>query len=292
METMINKDRYIEGFTRWQEMLNYDSHSIKSYPVMIEKFFDYIQKQKVKSIEDITAQQVKNFFQQLSETTSKRTGEAYSLGTLRTYLTALKRFTKYIQQAEQINIDINIKYEGSDKKPIEILTNEDIKQLYEATEENLLGMRDRAMIAVYYGCGARRNEGLNIRINDILPDKNLLYIRKGKNYKERYIPMIGQVKKDMINYLTMARPMMMQKQIHNHFFVSLTGKALQSSSMLERLKTILRNTNITKKPGLHTLRHSIATHLHQGGMKLTEIAKFLGHSSLESTQIYTHLTND
>jgi integrase/recombinase XerD len=289
---MINKDRYIEGFTRWQEMLNYDSHSIKSYPVMIEKFFDYIQKQKVKSIEDITAQQVKNFFQQLSETTSKRTGEAYSLGTLRTYLTALKRFTKYIQQAEQINIDINIKYEGSDKKPIEILTNEDIKQLYEATEENLLGMRDRAMIAVYYGCGARRNEGLNIRINDILPDKNLLYIRKGKNYKERYIPMIGQVKKDIIDYLTIARPMMMNKEIHDVFFVSMTGNNVSKSALSERMKKLIKKARIEKKPGLHLLRHSIATHLHQQGMKLTEIARFLGHSSLESTQIYTHLIND
>ena len=72
------------------------------------------------------------------------------------------------------------------------------KALYESIDDNLLGIRDRAILAVYYGCGVRRNEGTNIRVKDILPDRNVVYIATCKNYKERYIPMVGQVKKILL----------------------------------------------------------------------------------------------
>lgn len=148
------------------------------------------------------------------------------------------------------------------------------------------------MLGVFYGCGARRNEGVSIEIKDILPDKNLLYIRKGKGYKERYIPMIGKVKKDILEYVVSARPMMITDRANESLFIGITGRPLSKSAVYERFKKLLRKAGIEKKAGLHTLRHSIATHLLSSGMKLSEIARFLGHSSLESTQIYTHLKDE
>jgi integrase/recombinase XerD len=290
METNFKK--YLEGYTNWMKLLNYDNHSCQSNPVMVERFLQWMTEHEARTIEDITTQKVKAYFEVLSQQISNKTGEVLSINTLRTHLTAIKRLAKYLQSTDQGNIDIAVHYKGKSNHKIEVLTRQEIDQIYEAADDSLLGMRDRAMIAIFYGCGARRNEGLNIKINDILPDKNLLYIRKGKNYKERYIPMIGQVKKDIINYLTMARPMLMNKEIHDTFFVSMTGKRMSSQSLYQRVKQLTIKARIEKNIGLHTLRHSIATHLHQGGMKLTEIAKFLGHSSLESTQIYTHITND
>jgi integrase/recombinase XerD len=287
METNFKK--YLEGYTNWMKLLNYDNHSCQSNPVMVEKFLQWMTEHEAKTIEEITTQKVKAYFEALSQQRSNKTGEVLSINTLRTHLTAIKRLAKYLQSTEQGNIDIAVHYKGKSNHKIEVLTRKEIDQIYEAADDSLLGMRDRAMIAIFYGCGARRNEGLNIKINDILPDKNLLYIRKGKNYKERYIPMIGQVKKDIINYLTMARPMLLNKETHDTFFVSMTGKRMSSQSLYQRVKQLTIKSRIEKNIGLHTLRHSIATHLHQGGMKLTEIAKFLGHSSLESTQIYTHI---
>jgi integrase/recombinase XerD len=290
METNFKK--YLEGYTNWMKLLNYDNHSCQSNPVMVERFLQWMTEHEARTIEDITTQKVKAYFEVLSQQISNKTGEVLSINTLRTHLTAIKRLAKYLQSTEQGNIDIAVHYKGKSNHKIEILTRQEVDQIYEVADDSLLGMRDRAMIAIFYGCGARRNEGLNIKINDILPDKNLLYIRKGKNYKERYIPMIGQVKKDIINYLTMARPMLMSREIHDTFFVSMTGKRMSSQSLYQRVKQLTIKARLEKNIGLHTLRHSIATHLHQGGMKLTEIAKFLGHSSLESTQIYTHITND
>jgi len=148
------------------------------------------------------------------------------------------------------------------------------------------------MLAVFYGCGVRRNEAVNIEIKDILPDRNLLYIRKGKGHKERYVPMVGQVRNDIITYLTTARPMMRSRVAREEFFIGIRGKALGGAGLYDRLKKLVVRAGIEKDAGLHTLRHSIATHLHKNGMKLSEIAKFLGHSSLESTQIYTHLKDE
>jgi integrase/recombinase XerD len=285
----INFKKYIEGYANWLVMMNYDKHSQQTHPAMITRFLQWMTEHEALTLEEITTQKVKDYFEYLSQQISNKTGEVLSINTLRTHLTAIKRLAKYLQSTEQGNIDIAVHYKGKSNHKIEVLTRQEIDQLYEATDDSLLGMRDRAMIAVFYGCGARRNEGLNIKVNDILPDKNLLYIRKGKNYKERYIPMIGQVKKDIINYLTMARPILLNKEIHDTFFVSMTGKIMTSQSLYDRVKSLTEKARIEKNVGLHTLRHSIATHLHQGGMKLTEIAKFLGHSSLESTQIYTHI---
>jgi integrase/recombinase XerD len=285
---MINKGRYIEGFSTWLQVLNYTQTSVINYPLVIEKLLNYMTENEVTNIEEITGERVKLFFEYIG-TIQTRTGQPYKVGTLRTYLTAVRIFARYMRETEYKQIEVPVKYKGKSEYTPTILTISEVTQLYDSLEDSLLGMRDRAMLAVYYGCGARRNEGANLMVKDILPDKNLLYIRKGKNYKERYIPIIGQVKKDIIQYLTIARPMLLNKKVHEYFFCGKSGNPLGSQMMLERIIKLMGNTTIDKKIGVHALRHSIATHLLQQGMKLTEIAKFLGHTTLESTQIYTHI---
>jgi integrase/recombinase XerD len=147
------------------------------------------------------------------------------------------------------------------------------------------------MLAVYYGCGLRRNEGINLDTSDVLMNKNLLYVSKGKNYKERYVPMTEAVKEDIMNYLDFARPMFLCMQ-NNALFLSRSGSRLITQGMAIRLQKLKEKAGIDKEAGLHTLRHSIATHLLQSGMKLSQIKRFLGHSSMESTQIYTHVANE
>jgi integrase/recombinase XerD len=287
-DKMINKQRYTEGFKSWLQALNYTSTSIISYPTMVGQMLDYMTQKAIENIASITGEDVKMFFDYLSKRPNERRGGALSISTLRTYLTVIKLFAKYMRQTEQGQIDVPVQYTGKSTYTPKILSTTEIEQIYESLEDGLMGMRDRAMMAVYYGCGARKSEGAAIKIQDILPDRNLLYIRKGKNYKERYIPMIGSVKKDIIAYLTLARPMLMNGKIHDHFLVTNQGEPLSGVMISQRMRQVMLKARI-EPVGLHGLRHSIATHLLNQGMKLTDIAKFLGHSSLETTQIYTHL---
>jgi len=169
--------------------------------------------------------------------------------------------------------------------------------LYHAAENTPYGIRDKAMLGIYYGCGLRRNEGLQLDLNDILFERALVYVRAGKNYTERYVPIQEQVLQDLSQYLQQARPgLLVKTTTQPALFVSQRGDRPDAQSLYLRLKKLQQDAGEAslqnKTIGLHTLRHSIATHLLMQGMKLERIAQFLGHKSIESTQIYTHLAHE
>ena len=149
------------------------------------------------------------------------------------------------------------------------------------------------MLSIFYGCGLRRNEGVNVDVGDINFDRSILHVRKGKNYKERLVPIGKTSLKYLQEYIYDHRPEIVQGNKSEALFISMKARRMDGQTMLLRLKYLQHQTEnedlIEKEIGLHTLRHSIATHLLQAGMELESIARFLGHSTLESTQIYTHL---
>lgn len=126
----------------------------------------------------------------------------------------------------------------------------------------------------------------------ILLDKELVYVRKGKGYKERYVPLAGIGKADLENYMLYARPHLSGDKKKEALLLSVNGTRLSGYMAYQRLQTLKKTAGIKKPAGLHTLRHSIASHLLHSGMKLEQIQRFLGHSSIKSTQIYTHLKHE
>jgi integrase/recombinase XerD len=148
------------------------------------------------------------------------------------------------------------------------------------------------MLVVFYGCGLRRNEGVHLNLSDINFDKYILHVRKGKNYKERLVPISKASLKYLQEYIYDHRSQLSKGSL-DALFLSYRGFRMQGQSLLIRLKQLQHATGdltlLEKEIGLHTLRHSIATHFLQAGMKLESISRFLGHGSLESTQVYTHL---
>ena len=104
--------------------------------------------------------------------------------------------------------------------------------------------------------------------------------------------MSEQVREDLKNYIKNARNYLIKDPSETALFLTYAGKRIGGTGMITRLKTLSEKAKSDKEPGLHTLRHSIATHLLQSGMSLENISRFLGHHSLESTQIYTHLKHE
>lgn len=280
------KDGVLESFKQWLELQNYEPTTIKYGPQRIEEFIDWCHAHKIKS------NHAKSFFRHLKTRQNKRRPGGLSVSSLRKYLQVLRLFRRFLREVGGMDLDINIIYRATEVTHYDILSTAEIKQLYEATDDDLLGIRDRAMLAIYYGCGLRRNEGATMIIDDILPDKNLVYVRKGKNYKERYVPILGEVKKDILTYMTIGRPGLLAGKNEGWFFIGIRGQKMTGSALYERLKKLLIKAGITKSCGLHSLRHSIATHLLANGMSLHQIAKLLGHSTLDTTQIYTHILKD
>ncbi len=133
---------------------------------------------------------------------------------------------------------------------------------------------------------------MHLDVSDIDFKGRLVYVRKGKNYKERYVPTSETILQHVKDYLDHSRPFLQKKDKTSALLISDKGYRAQGQSLLIRLRKLARLARIGKRIGLHTLRHSIATHLLQSGMKLKHIARFLGHDSLESTQIYTHIVHE
>jgi integrase/recombinase XerD len=286
-----NYQRLSRAYGEWLKALNYESTNAKVDTARIRSFLTWADLHELKDIEQITATDIRTYYEELTRQISPRTGKGLSIHTLKSHVKGLKRFSRYLLETNQahLEIDIRIKNPKIPAEHKEVFTSDEIKKLYAACDDTALGMRDRAMLSVYYGCGLRRTEGVMLELPDVQFRRGILHVRKGKNYKERYVPMTGSVISDLMEYMMISRPKLAGRSTNKHFFIGRCGEPLEAVSMHKRLERLKRLAEIEKTGSLHALRHSIATHLLQRGMNLEQIARLLGHSCLESTQIYTHI---
>lgn len=280
--------RIEQAFAHWLRLLNFEPTTLRYAPRKTQEFLYWLESQQITDIQEITRQTITDYFDYLLQRENQRNKGRLSKNSLRTHLTNLRRLARYLRESEQKSFDVSLQITGKRQHIKEVFTRAEIQALYQATRSDVFGLRDKAILAIYYGCGLRRSEGINLDIKDILLDRNLIYVRKGKNYKERYVPFTDGVREDLKNYIELSRPLLL-KHPSSVLFISNQGKGMRGNTMLHRLNQLKERAGIDKEAGLHSLRHSIATHLLESGMELEKIKQFLGHSSLESTQIYTHI---
>lgn len=291
-------EHFLESYKNWLETLNYSKPTIKNNPRYVAEFIKWT---GITATNQINSKNLQNWFDHLSTRKHKRNEGSISLNYIKGYRNALSQFSKFLRETGQQGFEVNVTFKNKQEAERQILTKAEIQQLYEATNyytdpgienKGLLAARERAILGLFYGCGLRKNEGRCVEVKDLDLKQNLLYVRKGKNYKERYVPIAEGVKKDFIHYLDYARPQLIRGKQHESFLTGWYGSPLKGSAILDRVQILAGIAQLNKQIGLHTLRHSIATHLLQSGMKLEQIARFLGHSSLESTTIYTHIVHE
>ncbi len=277
-----------KSFREWLGLLNYERSTVRYGPAKVREFFHWLERHNVATASGITKEMVSDYFDYLSGRENRIRGGRLSRNYLRTHLTALRKLSRYLRETGREGFESDILLKGATRKRINVFTRREIEALYEACEGDLLGIRDRAMLGIYYGCGLRRSEGIGLDVDDITLEAGMLYVRYGKNYKQRYVPFTPGVREDLRNYLHFARPALVRGS-EVAFFLSQRGKRMCEQAMADRLQGLKERALIDRPGSLHTLRHSIATHLLSSGMSTEKIKRFLGHSSLETTQLYTHL---
>jgi integrase/recombinase XerD len=281
------------SFESWLTTLGYAQSTVYTSKRHVNDFFFYLKKQKIEHLENVDADIIKQYHNYLQRRKNRKQSGSLSENYIISNINALKRLSRYLEESEQGKLSIEIKCKGNQSPEKVILTKEEIQKLYKACDRSILGIRDRAILGIYYGCGLRRSEGIALNTEDVLLRENLLRVRKGKGKRERYIPLNLQVKEDLENYIYVARNQILsykkQDASPSALFLSMRSKRISENALLLRIHKLAEKAGIIKETGVHTLRHSIATHLLQSGMKLEEVSQFLGHRSLESTQIYTHL---
>lgn len=182
------------GFEQWLRILNFDATSQRDMPVMLKTFLIFLEENDCNSIAGITENHLEHYLHYLSEKPCKTKPGTLSLNYIRTNLQVIRKFARYLAESGQESFSVKVKIKGKATNIKGILTKKEVAKLYGATAETPLGIRDRALLALYYGCGLRKSEGLSLNIEDILLEKELVLVRKGKGYKARYVPLTGSNK--------------------------------------------------------------------------------------------------
>jgi site-specific recombinase XerD len=288
---------YTESFKEWLEVLNWNAASVDNIPRQLQEFFNWLERNNVNQIDEVTRENVDSFYSYIKyERRNLRTGEMLRPQTLNGFIRSVRLFAHYLEETEQGRLPVSLVYEKGEAHVRQVLTVEEVQQLYQTTNEDHYGIRERAILSLYYGCGLRSGEGIALNLEDVSLDQQMVYVRKGKGYKERYVPFVEKQREDFEQYIKYSRPQLLRDGSENAFLIGHMGKRISYTILLRTLKSLQKKTgNETLKEktiGMHALRHSIATHLMHHGMKFDYIGQFLGHSSLDSTQVYTHLAHE
>jgi integrase/recombinase XerD len=270
-------------FKKWLRAIGYAESTVYGSVRYVRDFFVWLEPTPIKELSQINNQTIISYHAYLQKRTNKRQTGSLSENYIISNINALKRFSKYLQETGRANLEIDLPLKAISSETKTILSQQEVRALYRACGNDLLGIRDRAILSIYYGCGLRRSEGLALNVSDLQLKEKRLFVRKGKNYRERYVPMTERVKEDLENYLYVAREKILSfKNIRQDaLLLSMQVKPLSGNALIKRIHQLTEAAGIEKGLsggkagiGLHTLRHSIATHLLQSGMSLEEVSQF------------------
>lgn len=217
-----------------------------------------------------------------------------SANSTRRALSALRHFFKYLLAEGIIEIDPSEDLEpprGERKLPVYMTVEEVERLLNQPDKTKLTSLRDSAMLELLYATGLRVSELVNLRLNDVNLDVGFL-IASGKGSKQRLVPIGEKSRALLLEYLKGARRKLSKNRPSHYLFLSRSGKKLSRQFFWKALKKYALLAGIKANISPHVLRHSFATHLLSGGADLRSLQMMLGHSSISTTQIYTHVARE
>lgn len=282
----------IRCFKQWLRVFGFADTTIYYSPTYLRSFFHFLEGSNIFQVDQITNNQIKQYIRYLAAKISDRTGRKLSQNYILNHLNAIKLFSRYLLKAKGCIVDSSIRFSNVEIGSRIWLLESEIKSLYDKCVMGKHGDMNRALLGLYYGMGLRRMEGIGIDISDIQWHNGLLYIRHAKLKQERYVPMSSAVQRDLEVYNFKYRIPILKRlgRIHEPaFLISQNGRRITGNAVYSRMQNLARQAGVQLPLSLHSLRHSIATHLLKNGLSLESISRFLDHKSLESTQIYTHL---
>lgn len=275
------------SFASWLKVRGYSQSSIYLLPIHIREFLHY-QEQKNKELKDWEEGDFGAFMSYYQGRQHQRKAGALSIAQINKMGHALDLLQDYLKQLELIDFYSKTARIKASPKPLNIWTVGQIESLYLACKSNIYGARNKAVLSLCYACGLRKSEAINLELADIWWDRAVLQVKQSKTKVARLVPITPRVLEDLDYYFHKIRPILLAGKASSYFLVNNRGKQLSKGSIYSSFIRLVKRAELPVN-GLHTLRHSIASHLAQSGMPSEQIAQFLGHKSLDSTQIYVHL---
>ena len=273
----------IQAFAAWLYQVGYSEGTQNMLPTLVREF---LRQQQITDISNIRQAQVKRFYSWLQIRPLKKRSGALSEMMIHHYVYALRTFFSWLEVTEQMDYNpiSGLTFKRPTQNGREPLSRAEVSRLFEAASSG----KETALLHLFYSCGLRRSEGAALNIPDVRCKDHLLYVRAGKGAKRRVVPMTAAVAKELETYWLEERCGYSAKKVKDEeaFMLNRVGCRMSGSGYNELFKELAGKAGLAGEITLHHLRHSIATHLLQSGMSLEYVRDFLGHSYLESTQIY------
>jgi integrase/recombinase XerD len=277
--------RYITEFVSYLKIeKGLSINSVMAYTNDTNKLKNYCEDNNL-SVKEVQYSDLKNFIAELYDLGLSARSQAR-------IISGIKQFYAYLLMENLITSDPSdlLEQPKIGRKLPEVMTIEEIDLLINAN--NLTkneGFRNRALLEVLYSCGLRVSELINLKFSDLFYDEGFVRVI-GKGNKERLVPLSRSVEKEIQIYVEKMRSKLTIKQGHENFiFLNRRGTQLTRVMIFIIIKELALKTDLKKKISPHTFRHSFATHLIEGGANLRAIQEMLGHESIITTEIYTHL---
>ncbi|MCK5476495.1 MAG: tyrosine-type recombinase/integrase [Candidatus Aenigmarchaeota archaeon] len=260
MDEQISK--FLNKFEIEMKSRGFSRKTQKSYDFFVNDFFRYTKKHPKECTED----DVKTYLAHLKD-------KNYTNTTLNLAISSLKFFFETVG----VHILKNVKRPKREKTLPVILSKEEVSKIVDAP----VNPKHRLMLKTIYGLGLRVSELVNLKSEDVQFERNMVLICAAKGKKDRYVPLPKSLSNDLINYVAFNKS--------KYLFEGRNGK-LSVKTVQKVFEGAFKKAGINKKISCHTLRHSFATHLLERGVSVRVIQVLLGHSKLETTQIYTHVS--
>ena len=262
-------------------------NTLEAYRRDLFKFQTYAYRVGVPLPAQMTSDTVTGFLRSLREARLSHTSSARCLSAVRGWL-------RYLRRERVIDEDpaVGLASRGRGIKLPKTLSQQDVTALLDLPIRNTReDHRDRAMMELLYATGVRVSELVSVEVANLNLDVGYLLVT-GKGSKERVVPMNDQARDALCHYLDEVRPRLLKQRTSRFLFVTTRGVPMTRQGFWKLLRRRARRAGITKSISPHMLRHSFATHLLEGGADLRSVQVMLGHSTIATTQIYTHVERE
>ena len=257
-------------------------NTLKAYAADLNGFSRFLSQKGVEAAKQTTSRHMQEYLAQLK-------ADGCKPSTVSRKITAVKGLCRYLNEEKFLSKDISEPLTAPKQvfSLPQVLSQQEVDKLLSLPRlDTPLGLRDKAMLEILYGCGLRVSELIGLSLYDV--DEKLAFVRcLGKGDKERIVPVGGKALAALSAYLTRGRPALVKDKSCRELFVNKHGDRLSRQGFWKIIKEYGRRLGLDIHP--HTMRHSVASHLLANGADIRIVQEFLGHSDISTTQIYTHL---
>lgn len=259
--------------------------SIDAYKTDLRQYQVYIENKNIIDINKISTDVIIGFLKQLSD-------DGKSKRTMSRMQSTIKNFHQFLMNEQAMTHNPTIKLSSIKQETTipEYLTVDEMNRLLETPDNTPAGIRDQLIMEVLYACGLRVSEVIALKTDDLNLDMGFIKVT-GKGSKERIVPVTDFVSRLIKDYISGVRLDLLKELNTNQLFLTNRGKGFTRQGLWKMIKKYALISGINKAITPHTFRHSFATHLIENGADLRAVQELLGHTDINTTQIYTQISN-